>query len=130
MIRPNAIGLTAILASALLATPAAQPLAEGSNRFPNGFRTDAPHQRAPRHGQRRHAQQPRDVARVPLSSRSDNRATRVYGERGRHVISPGCGPVTRRSYDHRGNLVIRHLSQCYDRFGRAYTLGDEGGHRR
>ena len=66
---------------------------------------------------------------MPLSSRSDNRATRVYGERGRHVISPGCGPVTQRSYDRHGNLVLRHLSQCYDRFGRGYTLGDENGYR-
>ena len=129
--RANAIGLTSIVLVVLLAIPGVQPLADGYASSSRGFRSYAPGQYgAPRYAQPPRAQRPQYSHGVPFLSRRESRAPRVYGRPGRHVISPGCGPVTRRSYDRHGNLVLRHLSLCYDRFGRSYTLGDRGGYRR
>lgn len=144
MKRLSSILAIALLGGALGIVPGEPARAGHVIRVSGGFTTHhdrGPAQRAPHysHGvpfESRSRRSPRSRAEyshgVPFLSREQHRPSsdaRVLGRRDRHVLSAGCRPFSRRSYDRRGRLVIEHLTKCFDRYGRPYVLGDHRRHR-
>lgn len=143
MIRLHTLAASTFLA-ALMLLPATAPRADFSISFTtgsaHGYGSGSRHRgfNQRHHDQRGHYRGHRDNRGNPGNrhrGHSRDHGARIiivpprYGVPGRHAFGASCRPITERTRDRFGRLVLLHRTLCYDRYGRPYVHGGRGAYR-